>query len=416
MMRNGSGRTICCLLLAGFFAVGGCGERESSGEVSAVRDSAGIRIVENTPEMSTDSCVIPNEPAVSIGAREGPPEHQLYRVMGATRLSDGRIAIVNQGSSQIRLFDADGRFLHAFGREGDGPGEFRNLFLIWSGPGDTLIVGDYRPWEFLQFTPEGELLGQVTPRPQYPNVPEVVGVMGDGTFVLGRECCRTDEPGFHEVQLHLVRHNRSGEMLDTLGVYPRGRMGYLSRETNFLGRPLFEAMTRVAAADHRVVVGMGTERELRILTDDGELRTLVRWTGPDRNVTDADAATYREQTLARYEGDPEARRRFAEPLVSEDRPVAERFPAHSTVLLDEVGGIWVRKYPRPSWPEDDDMRWLVFREDGRLLCHARTPPGIENVWDVREIGSNGLLATVRDSLGVEYLHVYRLNRPETSDR
>lgn len=161
---------------------------------------------------------------------------------------------------------------------------------------------------------------------------------------------------------------------------------------------------------------MGTVRELRILTDDGELRTLVQWTGPDRNVTDADVATYREETLARYEDDPEARRRIAEPLVSEDRPVADRFPAHAIVLLDEVGAIWVRKYPRPSWQEDDGMRWLVFREDGRLLCHARTPPAIENVWDVREIGSNGLPATVRDSLGVEYLHVYRLDRPEASDR
>lgn len=407
--RRSTGRLVGLLLTTALVALA-CDRGGSAGRVATVRDSAGIRVVENTPEASTDSCRIPADPGIEIGAREGPEEYQLYRVMDAARLSDGRIAVVNQGSSEIRLYDREGRFLHAFGREGEGPGEFRSVFMIWSRPGDTLLVGDYRPWTFLSFTSEGELLRQFMPRPPYPNVPEVIGVMDDGTFVLGRECCRTQEPGFHAIHLDLVRHDSSGAAMDTLGVYPRGREGYLSRETNFVGGPLFQARTRVAADGDRIAVGVGTERELRILTGDGELRTVVRWTGPDRRVTDADVEAYRAETLARYEDDPEARRRYAEPLVSEDRPVADRFPAHATVLLDAAGDVWVRKYPRPSWSEAG-MRWLVFRRDGGFLCHARTPPAIENVWDVREIGDDYLLATVRDTLGVEYVRRYSVRKP-----
>lgn len=376
----------------------------------SVGDSAGIRIVENTPEASSDSCVVSSEPDVEIGTREGTSEYQLYRVMDATRLSDGRIAVVNQGSSEIRLYDARGRFLHAFGREGEGPGEFRNVFQVWSTEGDTLIVGDYRPWRFFRFTPDGTLLGELTPRPLYPNRPDVTGVLDDGTFVLGRECCRTSEPGFHELHLHLVRHDRSGEITDTIGVYHRGREGYLSREARFRGRPLFEASARVAAASDHIVIGLGTEREVRILGRDGGLETILRWSGPERKVTDAAVETYRKQTLARYEDQPELRRRFAEPLASEDRPVADRFPAHGTVHLDAIGNIWVQKYPRPSWPQDDGMRWLLFRRDGRFLCHARTPASIESVWEVHEIGEDYVLATVTDELDVEYVHLYRLRR------
>ena len=48
--------------------------------------------------------------------------------MDGTTLSDGRIAIVNQGSDEIRIYDANGRFVNTFGRKGGGPGEFRNVF------------------------------------------------------------------------------------------------------------------------------------------------------------------------------------------------------------------------------------------------------------------------------------------------
>ncbi len=393
-------------LLLPFLAVAACGSPEDRTPISTARDSAGIRIVENRPEASADSCALSGDPAVVIGVREGASEDQLYRVMDATRLSDGRIAVVNQGSSQIRLYGPDGRFLHAFGREGEGPGEFRDVFQIWSQPGDTLLVGDYRPWRFHRFTPAGEHLRTVRPAPPYPNPPEVMGVLDDGSYVLGRGCCRNTEPGFHEQELHLVRHAPDGGLVDTLGVYPYGRRGYLDRETNFMGSPLFEARTRVAVQGDRMVVGPGEEPEVRVLSSEGELRAILRWSGPDRTVTPEEVETYREETLAEYEDRPELLERFARPQVAEERPVNDRFPAYATVLLSRSGEIWVRKYPRPSWPEEDDMRWMVFRGDGTFACHAVTPPSIEAVWDLYEIGADYVLGKATDELGVEYVRMY----------
>ena len=64
------------------------------------------------------------EPDLVIGVLEGAAEYQLYRVGRPVRLSDGRIAVPNSGSHEVRLFDASGRFLRSVGRLGSGPGEF----------------------------------------------------------------------------------------------------------------------------------------------------------------------------------------------------------------------------------------------------------------------------------------------------
>lgn len=80
-------------------------------------------------------------PDLSIGVVDGMDEYQFHQVVGAVRLRDGRIAVMNAGSSQLRLYAPDGTFISSHGRAGDGPGEFRSatrLHLI----GDTLFVYD----------------------------------------------------------------------------------------------------------------------------------------------------------------------------------------------------------------------------------------------------------------------------------
>jgi hypothetical protein len=51
------------------------------------------------------------EPTIMIGVNDQLPGHQLHGVRAAFRLTDGRIAIANGGSSEIRYFTARGEFL-----------------------------------------------------------------------------------------------------------------------------------------------------------------------------------------------------------------------------------------------------------------------------------------------------------------
>ena len=111
---------------------------------SEIRDSAGIRIVENRAPApgSQLGWVVGDAPVVSIGSRDATDAFQFYRVGDATRLADGRIVVANGGSNELLVFGADGNHLGTWAGEGDGPGEFWDLSTVRPWPGDSLIAGD----------------------------------------------------------------------------------------------------------------------------------------------------------------------------------------------------------------------------------------------------------------------------------
>ncbi|HSK20055.1 MAG TPA: 6-bladed beta-propeller [Longimicrobiales bacterium] len=83
------------------------------------------------------------EPSLSIGVVDGDERYQMHQVVGAVQLHDGRIAVMNAGSAELRIYAPDGTFISAHGRPGEGPGEFRTasrMHLI----GDTIFIHDSR--------------------------------------------------------------------------------------------------------------------------------------------------------------------------------------------------------------------------------------------------------------------------------
>lgn len=380
-------------------AAAACADASPDTTVATVRDSSGIEIVENVPAAADAVCGLVDPPGVEIGSTAGDEAQQLYRVFDATRLSDGRIAVVNQGSDEIRVYDASGAFLHAFGRAGQGPGEFRRVRRIWRLRGDTLLVGDYRPWRFSTFTSEGEFLGSVEPAPLYVNSPAAVVVLDDGGSIIAQDCCFDPSPGFHLRYLHAVRHAASGELVDTIGSWPDGRWGEVgTEEVQLISYPLFEPGARLAGSGDRIVVGDGSEADLEVRDGTGRLVRRIRWREEDREVTSADVDAFRRSRLDRAES-PSARR-FAEAAVGEHVPVNDRFPAFSALTMSEDGEVWVKRYRRPRDSGSD--QWLVFSADGRFRCHAQTPAGLE----VYEIGPDYVLAGWRDELDVEHVLLF----------
>lgn len=392
------------LLFAGMAA--GCGAGDAGRGDVVMRDSAGIQIVEARRGLWPEGREwrVPSPPRLEIGVVEGDPAYQLFRVTGATRLKDGRIVVANGGSSQLRVFDADGRFLGEVGGPGEGPGEFRALVGVWPYRGDSIAAWDGRLRRITVFDRELQFVRSARlERPGFN--PIVLGAFPDGSVVTFDEQLELPDASPREQYGTFARHGPEGEFLDSIARYPtfttvpiQGPDG-----TNlFISVVTFGPHTVAAVAPANFVVGTARDYELRVHSRDGLLVRLIRWHGPDRAVRDADVAKYREERLESARNVDELRRVRAE---IEQTPVAPEFPAYRMLVVDRTGNLWVESYPRPG--ENGRRRWTVFDAAGRMLGDVAIP---ERLW-VFEIGDDYVLGVERDELGVEYVRMYALVKP-----
>ena len=90
--------------------------------------------------------------AATIGRDDDPVAWAPY--FDVTRDSRGRYIVApSDNGSQFLIYGRDGRFVRAVGRAGQGPGEFRSLFRVIVGAGDTLHAFDAGTRRWSVFSP-----------------------------------------------------------------------------------------------------------------------------------------------------------------------------------------------------------------------------------------------------------------------
>lgn len=382
----------------------------------AVRDSAGVRIAESrSPAWGEgEAWRLEAEPGLTIGAVDGAPEQQLFRVRSAFRRADGGVVVANAGTHQVRAYDGEGDLLWATGREGDGPGEFRSISLVARFRGDSVAVYDSPSMRLSLFDRDGALGRTVTlpPLPQSAGSYAPIGLTSDGALVVSATLSAAGDPadremGRRRVQEAVLRYDLDSATLDTLAVLPGVERVYVATErADFNGPAPFE-WDRVDAVRGTELVSALTERfEVLVRDGAGGLRARVRAPIEPQPVTQAEMDEY----LAR------AREELRESTVpAEIFEVFELRVEHATfppthpvldrLLADADGHLWVR-HARGAEAEGP-REWSVLTADGRWLGTL----GMPGAFEPRDIGSDYVLGVTTDELGVEYLHLYGLFRP-----
>ncbi len=101
-------------------------------------------------------------PVVSIGPKslteQVTPDE--FGSVSSVALGPGQTVFVADNTNlEVRVFGFDGAHVRTFGREGQGPGEFRSLYsLAWAG--DRLVTFDPGQGRIGEFSVDGEWLGQ----------------------------------------------------------------------------------------------------------------------------------------------------------------------------------------------------------------------------------------------------------------
>ncbi len=392
------------LILA--LALPGCDSGTARSSGSEVRDSAGVRIVVNTgprwPEVR--GWRLAAEPAVDIGVLQGDTNYQLFRVEGAVRLNDGPIVVANAGTSELRFYDAAGRFLSAVGREGGGPGEFGDLGSLMLLHGDSLLVWDWGHQRLSVFGPGGDFIRLFTLQSlaDAGAFPTYIAPLADGSLLVAAQrsvASREIKSGVSRDSALYGRWDLQGALIDTIGRFPAGE--YYTRAWDRGMSRLALPFGRFAwAAVHRAgfYFGSSDAYEIGYYTATGTLQRLIRIDQPNREVTTEDRERYKHELLE--EAAEEGYRQTAERLLR-DMPFPQRMPAHGALRVDVEGDLWVAGYARPG---EDQVHWTVFDPDGVMLGGVETP----RRFHVYQIGTDFVLGRFDDELDIEHVRLYEL--------
>jgi hypothetical protein len=258
--------------------VTGCAESKPAGHITRV-DSAGIEIVtiDMLREPVSNLWSADAAAQLEIGAADGPDHLILSGVVGAVRLSNGRIVIANGASSELRIFASDGQFVRSVGGNGEGPGEFRVIGYLGVLPGDTILVYDSRLRRLSRFDQLGTF---VDSRPITGIVlPYLVGAhsqheIGAWQFIGADD----DRLGIFAAPMEFgTIDSRTGAFraMDTLPASEEARVQYRGRATRAF-RPFGREGDLAAGGGLIYALTSSDDRSIRAYDPLGQLRRVLR--------------------------------------------------------------------------------------------------------------------------------------------
>lgn len=392
-----------------------------AGEMPAfqVRDSAGVEIVENGAPLygGDDAWRVPGEPVLQIGRVAGEEPYLFGWVADAVRVPDGRIAVADGSAGEIRVFDAEGRHQLTFGRRGDGPEEFGGPPWIALAPPDTLVVWDPGHYRLSRYDLDGNLLDQTSLGSTIEDLSITRFVNGlvwqtapDGSLLWTGPGPRTAErltEGLNESTREFVLISRGGEATRDYGDFLSGQTYDVSMgDGTFRGVSNHQFGVRAEGAlgppPDRLTLATGFAWEVRMLGVDGELRRIVRAAIPRDPVTPESLERERERVRDSSQGLGLSLRETE--AAFDGLPIPDSVPAIEKLIRDQAGNLWAARRKADGETRDYD----VFDPDGRWLMSLRLPAGPR---DVFEIGERHVLARWTDENDVQFLRVYRIEKP-----
>lgn len=372
----------------------------SAGQDVAVRtDSAGVEIIEHSVARlsSLPSWRLPDAPSLEIGATDGPEEYLFHEISGGMILPGDTVLVVNGGSSEIRFYDPQGRFLRKSGGRGEGPGEFLFPSGVWT-IGDSLAFWDSGTDRVSFFDRTGQFLRLSVPE-QRTGTSELLGMFFDGTFLIQSRRYGGGNDAFNPMILELTWFDSRGGFLDSLPEHPHSLTGLLG-ESGLIGGPLFGLQTSTAADAQSYWIGSGQEPAVLRYTRDGQLAQIIRWPDGERMVSQDEVDSYFENLLLRLGED----RRGRIEVLRRSMPVAEQFPVFESLRPARNGNLWIKLYRRPS--DEGPDHWLILDSRGELAAKLEMPKEMR----ILEIGEDYVAVVRENELGVEHFAVYPIQK------
>jgi hypothetical protein len=341
---------------------------------------------------------------VSIGGDGVGGEAQLFQVADAARLSDGRVVVANDGSSELLFFDPAGGFQRTVGAEGRGPGEFRGLMWLQRMAGDTIAVWDRGNQRLSAFTPHGDLVFEtrIEPIPDTERLPEPVGLVDPGVIVVTAR----QPPPIRELRESLAfwLYNRDGtpqrQLAESRGVR-NFETTWGPRSARVVDHLPFGQWPGYTIDPTRLYVSTGDAREIRIISASSETRTIWRHIEPLPELTDSIVEEFESTVMEGAPDDPDGRIAWRQWF--DHVPYPERAAVYGRLIVGQDGTLWAADLTMPTFGSE---RWWLFDRNGQLFGSVDVPERFHPF----DAGDGWVLGKWTDEMDVEYVRLYGIVR------
>jgi len=351
-------------------------------------------IAQDTTVVTADNPPVWGEPVrlveeVRIGMLEGPDEYMFGAVSYVTvRPSDGAIFVFDEQVPILRRYDTSGEFVRNIGRDGEGPGEYRDILGMETLRDGRLAVWDIRNARITVYDTSGAYATSLR--------------IGSGLF--GAEVFDADDSGNYYVARVDMSHGRpepggalpilmiklspSGDSLDAI---PRpekdGPQSFVLATAEGYRGPFTEERVHALTRWGTWVMGRNTTYALDLNTPNG-VRRIVRHVEPTA-VARGERAQWEAwsdyfQRGARDRGRP----------VPDFPSVPNRKPFFRSLWVDADNRIWVGRYVEavkresksseasdtPPYEWREPPTYDVIASDGRFLGTVVLPKNTAPVY------------------------------------
>ncbi len=371
-------RSVHALLVA---FVAGC--QTPVREPITVTDSASVRVVRIR---SLDEVTFPAWSTRLLGSTSQQDSVQLGSMFTGGFAADTSLFLT--AGSELFVLDRQGRFARSVGRNGDGPGEFRQAVWLLIAEDGTPVVGELTG-RVTNIHPTGEAIRIVAHlgRGSGTEVAPIT-MLPDGRVLATRWQQRPNRgtiPGIPRGAIE--RDSAPLVMYDSMGL-ATGRLGLwlgveraVVRIDDELARLPVRYARSVAYDGRGPLTLIGPTDSLDFSLYDGTALVLRLIADPPTGRPNAQMIDDWERTVR--EQDPDVAATYLRAI--ESAPEVDRLPAIGGVVVDDSGHLWVGDYGVVSGAR----RWRVFSRSGQPVGQLELPafshPFVPGTWELLDV-------------------------------